>query len=259
MMILIKNYINGNKFKNFKSIFVFSNLFFIHFHKMSIQNFNEITDYYKNEILPLKDEILKRKYQIVFTGCICAAKTTILNRLFDLFSEFKPYLVHEYLEADAELGELILNRCIYEKISALTMQNCILDIYENELNEIISNVESGLIFYERIPDDNLAVFANLAFKDNRLSTQAFEILYSRTIEIDKKYNIPSYICKNSTFKRIVSNDLVDSILIILKTIKDDILNNVNTRIIGLSVTLDVCQIRLKRRNRKGEEEYKDQY
>lgn len=226
---------------------------------MSIQNYNEVEEYYKNEILPLKDEILKRKYQIVLTGALCVAKTTLINYLVKLFKEFKVHVVHEYLEADSELGGIILNRFIYEKITPLSMQNCILDIYENELKETISSIDNGIILYERIPDDNLAVFTNLAFKDNKLTSQEFEILYQRTIDIDKKYDIPSYIYNNSNFKRIVSTDAVDTLLIILKTIKEDILNNINSRIIGLSVSLEVCKLRIKRRNRNGEDAYKDEY
>ena len=83
--------------------------------------------------------------------------------------------------------------------------------------------------------------------------------HKRTIEIDKKYNIPSYICKNSKFKKITSTDLLDRIMIILATIKNDIENGINSRIIGLSTDLESCKIRIKRRSRENEDKYSDEY
>ena len=85
------------------------------------------------------------------------------------------------------------------------------------------------------------------------------VLYSRTLLIDEKYNIPSYICKNSKFKRVNSTDSLDSILIILDTIKNDILQGIDSRIIGLSVCLEACKWRIGRRKREDEDKYSDEY
>jgi len=225
-------------------------------------NLDEATEYFNENILPLLPEIIQNsiKYQLVITGCIGSGKTTLLKQLIKLFKDFNPIIINEYLEANKTLGPSILSGFINKEISSLTMQNCILDIYENELKNIkITNVNSGIIFYERIPDDNLAVFSNLAYSSRELTSREFNVLFTRTIDIDKKYNIPSYINKNSEFKRIVSTDLLDSILIILQTIKDDIKHGVKSRIIGLSASLEICKLRIKRRKRNDEDKYDDKY
>jgi deoxyadenosine/deoxycytidine kinase len=223
-----------------------------------MNDLDEAINYFKNEILPLKDEIIKLNYQVVITGCIGSGKTTLLEKLIKIFDEFKPIIIKEYLEANKKLGPIILSEFINKTITPLTTQNAILDIYENQLKKLKIN-NQGITFYERIHDDNLAVFTNLAFKNKELNNDEFTVLYKRTIEIDKKYNIPSYIYKNSKFKRILSTDLLDSIIIILKTIKDDVKNGITSRIFGLSRDLESCRIRVVRRCREGEDNYSDEY
>lgn len=224
-----------------------------------MDNFDEAIDYFRKNILPLKDKILQLNYQLVITGCIGSGKTTVLNKLSSLFKEFKPIIVKEYLEANKKLGPLILSEFINQTITPLTTQNAILDIYENQLKDIQKNKNSGITFYERIPDDNLTVFTNLAFKNKDLTNDEFTVLYSRTLEIDNKYNIPSYICKNSKFKKIISTDLLDRIIIILNIIKDDVENEIKSRIIGLSTDLESCKIRIERRKRENEDKYSNEY
>lgn len=233
-----------------------------------MDNFTEAINYFINNILPLKDKFMKLKYQLVITGCIGSGKTTLLENLVKIFrndnnshesfglNEFEPTIVKEYLEANKKLGPIILSEFINKTISPLTTQNAILDIYENQLKEL---QKSNITFYERIPDDNLTVFTNLAFKNRDLTNDEFIVLYKRTIEIDEKYNIPSYICKNSKFKKIISTDLLDRIMIILNTIKNDVETGINSRIIGLSTDLESCKIRIKRRSRENEDKYSDEY
>ena len=224
-----------------------------------IPNLDELVEYFIKYILPLKAKILQMKYQLVITGCIGSGKTTVINKLFKLFEEFQPIAVREYLEANKKLGPIILSEFINQTITPLTTQNAILDIYENQLKSLINPDLKGIILYERIPDDNLTVFTNLAFKNKDLTDDEFKVLYSRTLKIDQKYNIPSYICKNSKFKKIVSTDLVDRIIIILDTIKDDVEKGINSRIIGLSTDLESCKIRIQRRHREDEDKYSDEY
>jgi len=214
----------------------------------------EAIDYFNNYIVPRRDKI--NNYQLVITGCIGSGKTTLLNELIKLFNEFNPVIIHEYLEADKQLGPLILSNFINKTISSLTMQNCILDIYENELKNA---QKSQFSFYERIPDDNLSIFTNLAYASHEIDENEFGILYKRTLHLNEKYNLPSYINHKSKFKKIVSTDLLDSVLIILKTIKEDIDNGITSRIFGLSVSLEICKLRICRRNRENEDKYTDEY
>ena len=220
----------------------------------------EASNYIKSNILPNVDKIIN--YNCAIIGCIGCGKTTILKNLIELFKELKPNIINEYLEADKNLGPLMLSGFINKTISPLTFQSVILDICENEMKKINKNVDkniSKITFYERIPDDNLAIFTNLSFKNKELSEKEFEVIYSRTIELDNKFNIPSYLNKNAKFKKIVSTDILDSILIILQTIYNDIMTGVKNRIIGLSVSLEICKLRIKRRNRENENKYSDEY
>lgn len=217
-------------------------------------NSQEAIDYFNTYIVPKRDKI--DNYQLVITGCIGSGKTTLLNELINIFNEFQPVIIHEYLEADKQLGPLILSNFINKTISPLTMQNCILDIYENELK---NSQKSQFTFYERIPDDNLTIFTNLAYGNHEIDENEFSILYKRTLKLNEKYNLPSYINHKSNFKKIVSTDLLDSILIILKTISEDIDNGITSRIFGLSVSLEICKLRIYRRNRENENKYTDEY
>lgn len=53
------------------------------------------------------------------------------------------------------------------------------------------------------------------------------------MKLDKRYNLPSYIIRKTLFKKITATDLMDIIIIILQTIKNDINKNISERIIGL--------------------------
>jgi len=218
----------------------------------------EVDRYFHDHLLPLKDKIMKMHYKLVITGCVGSGKTTIISNLYELFEEFNPVMIKEYLEANKTLGPLILSEFINGTISPLTTQNAILDIYENQLKGLKLE-DHGIILYERIPDDNLTVFANLACKDNGLNDDEFKVLYSRTVDIDKKYGIPSYILRTAEFKKINSSDLIDTVSIILSIIHDDIINGVSSRIIGISVCLEACKLRVKRRGRTDEDKYQDDY
>jgi deoxyadenosine/deoxycytidine kinase len=229
--------------------------------------FDEAFEYFNNNILPFQDKICN--YQLVITGCIGSGKTTLLNKLIEIFQPFNPKIVHEYLEVDNVLGSMILSSFINKTISPLTMQNCILDIYENQLkhteiftsddDNYVNSLSNKFTFYERIPDDNLSIFTNLSYKNNEINENEFNVLYKRTLRMNEDYNLPSYINHKSKFKKIVSTDLLDSILIILETIHDDIVHGINSRIIGLSVSLEICKLRIRRRNRADEDKYSDEY
>lgn len=219
-------------------------------------NLNEAIEYFNENILPIIDKI--EDYNIVYIGGIGTGKSTIIKIITEIFKDLKPQIIHEYLEANKELGETLLSAFINKQISPTTFQHAILDIYENQLKNIH---KSKITIYERIPDDNLTIFTNLSCKNNELSFSSFNDLYLRTIELDKKYSLPSYLNKSSTTKfiKIVSTGILDLTLLSLKIIKDDILSGVKCRIIGLSANLDICKFHIRRRNRKDENKYSDEY
>lgn len=229
----------------------------------------EVIDYFENYILPIKNKF--NNYKCVITGCIGSGKSTILTYLNNLFNKynFNVDYIHEYLEADPEYGQMILSKFINKQITNMNMQLSILDIYEHELikhfkiEDSETSKKSEITLFERIPDDNLTIFSAIAYVKHPDDIDNFGItyLYNRTINLNKLYNLPSYIYKDSKtkFKLLKSNDLTDSLLLILQTIHDDICNNVNSRIIGLSITLEICKLRIKRRGRENEDKYTDDY
>lgn len=220
----------------------------------------EINKYFENEILPLKDKF--KNYKLVVTGCIGSGKTTIINILNELFNKnkFSTLIIPEYLGIDKEFGEILLNKFIDGEISNLLMQLGILDIYETKLKEI-KNENVNVKIFERIPDDNLSVFANISYFNNPedITNLGINLIYEKTIKLNKKYNLPSYIIRKTPFKKIMATDLMDIIMIILQTIKNDIDKNICERIIGLSISLEVCKLRIAKRSRDGESKYSEKY
>ena len=214
----------------------------------------EAKEYFKDNILPLKSQI--DDYNLVYIGGIGVGKSTIIKATKEIFDEFEPQIIHEYLEANPELGQTLLSAFINKEISPITFQNAILDIYEKQLK---NKKKSKITIYERIPDDNLTIFSNLSYFQNELTISSFNDLYLRTIELDKKYYLPSYLVKNAKFTKIISPGITDLISLVLQIIKDDILNGVKYRIIGLSANLDICKLHIHRRNRKDENKYSDTY
>jgi hypothetical protein len=138
------------------------------------------------------------------------------------------------------------------------MQLSILDIYESNLIKY-KNEKYNIKFFERIPDDNLTVFATIAYNSGDINNLGINLLYDKTILLDEKYKLPSYYRSHVAFKRIMADNLNDIILIILQTIKNDIENGINKRIIGLSITLDICKLRINKRARTDESKYSDSY
>lgn len=244
----------------------------------------EVIEYYNENILPILDKI--NDYKLIYIGGIGVGKSTIIKIILEIFKDLKPRVIHEYLEANKELGETLLSAFIKKQISPTTFQHAILDIYEEQLENIYNKNENvneninksisvtsmrnkendknenvKLTIYERIPDDNLTIFSNLSCKNNEISLSSFNDLYLRTIELDKKYSLPSYLIKSPTTKfiKITSTGILDLTLLTLQIIKNDILSGTKCRIIGLSANIDICKFHIRRRHRKDENKYSDEY
>ena len=217
---------------------------------------DKLKQYIISNILPIRDKFVN--YNLVISGPIGAGKSTIikeLHELFEIIENFECQIIPEYLEIDTEFSKLLLDRFIDSKISHLTMQLSILDVYKSKLISVSPNYNIRL--FERIPDDNLCVFTNVA--SEFIGDLGVKLIFDKTMEINKYFNIPSYCLNNIKFKKIVAMNLNEILLIILQTIKSDIISGIKNRMIGLSISLEISELRIKLRSRDCEQSYDRNY
>lgn len=217
----------------------------------------EVEEYFVETIVPLKHKF--DSYKLSITGAIASGKSTVLQMLYNLFDkyEFETETIPEYIGLDPTLGHELLKRRISGELTNTTFQNYIMDTYDNKMKKINPH---QICFIERLPDDSILCFSNISnyFNQKDLTDLELYVLYVKTKALVAKYGIPSYInCTN--FSSIVSNNVADMLMLIIDSIRDDVNNGIQKRIIGLSVSLEVSLQRLKRRSREGEEKYDKGY
>jgi deoxyadenosine/deoxycytidine kinase len=221
--------------------------------------YNLVELMFKQKILPIKDKF--NNYNFSITGAIGSGKSTLLEILNKLFirHNFKINAVPEYLGIDKELGGILLDRRIKNKLSNTTFQNYIMDQYVERLSSN-GNSKYDICLFERLPDDSILCFSNISNYDNYdLTNFDLFVLDKRMKSIVERYNIPSYRDNNTKFKKLTSGDLTDLIAVILDLIVDDINKGVKNRIIGLDVAFELTKERIIKRNRQGENGYTDEY
>lgn len=209
-----------------------------------------VQSYFNEYIHPLQFH----DYQLVITGPIASGKSTLIHELSRLFADKSIYTVKEYLDNDPTFGQQLLSKFINKSISPMTMQSAIIDSFESQMPS-----SADLVLYERIPDDNLLVFSNIAQSLGQLSAQEFNLLYDRTRAIDLKYHLPSYFQHSKCFMRLNPAKIAQQLLIILRTMHADIRRGQMHRIVGLSVDISLCKSRLNMRQRQDENKYSDSY
>lgn len=219
----------------------------------------EIDKYFKEFILPLKENF--KNYNLAVTGAIASGKSTILEILNKVFNKFlfKVNLVPEYLGIDKELGGKMLEKKISGNISNTTFQNYIMDQYKKRLEEN-SSENCNICLFERLPDDSILCFSNIShFDEVDLTTFDLFVLDKRMKALNEKYHIPTYRNEDSAFEVFTSNEYNILTITILKLIREDIINGIRNRIIGLDVSTNLTITRLNKRARPGEDGYSIEY
>ena len=175
---------------------------------------------------------------IILSGSVATGKSTILKRIITYFQSKKVCQIYpEFIHEDGIALE-ILKRRFQGTVSALTLQNFILDKWENmkklELKEI--NI------YERLPDDAVEVFARMALNDNEYLTQEERL---------KKLGFPSYVDmnKDNCIWIRYDNDFSKDTNILMKKIESLI---GKYQFIVVEVRSETSYQNFKLRNREGE-------
>lgn len=221
---------------------------------------DDTLEQYKTQTSSINTQLTN--YNLVITGTIGSGKSTICESLTYLFetSNIKVNKYPEFLYVDeisnapsSNFSSIVLKKKIDKTISALTFQSYVLDSWETILNININ--ETGLRLYERCIDDSVICFCNVANKDGSLTDIQLLSLYERLNNINKAFHVPSYFDPDIHFTEILSSDLNFNLLQILDIIVSDIKNNINKRIIGLSVSGFDSNARIKSRSRDGENGY----
>lgn len=220
----------------------------------------DVNDYFNDVLLKQLDN-MKEDYKIVVTGPISAGKSTVLEILYQLLTEHQvPRIpILEYINYDTEIGNIMLKKFISGETSNSTFQNYVLDNYTAQLSAV--KTSPHVYLFERTIDDAPMCFANIAHYEGRnLSDFDLLALMEKSKRIDAEYDVPSCLIDNGTaFSRVNGNSLDDILITIIDQIRDDLEAGINKRIIGLNASLNVSKLRIKKRNRDGENDYDDKY
>lgn len=192
--------------------------------------------------------------KVVITGGVGVGKTTVINKLAKLLKEAGiPFeIIPEFLDA-SELGLKMLNDYLAHKISAVEFQSFIINHFKSFLSTMKLKGNELLIF-ERVPDDTVTCFSNLWNKQRLLSDDDLFKLYKESVELDIKFNLPSY------FQSVNNKDNIHLLLNTNDTTKvaEQIFKEFSTIsksvIIGLYNSPSECLNRIYSRNRTSEVE-----
>jgi len=202
-------------------------------------------------------DIFTNCQKIFISGSVGVGKTTFIEMFTKSISrdnETNVHVIPEYIDGDPN-GNKMLQDYLNHSISAYEFQNYVVTFYDKYIMSIINTIKAGdVIVFERLPDESIAIFANIALKRGYMTEQEFDRLYYKVIEIDTKFGIPS----------IFNNRLYPYVFSCIKTLSDCNLTrsvlamqaecNCNL-IVGLYNTTDMCYKRVIKRNRDSEASY----
>lgn len=199
-------------------------------------------------------------YKLVVTGTIGSGKSTICESLSAVLSTvgIQTNNFPEFLYINDDVSGLLLTKKINRQISNVTFQNFVLDNWENILKEKKLgkiNAKGTFNLFERCVDDSVLCFCNIANANNEIEDLELHSMYKRLRKINNKYSIPSYFDKNLHFTEIVSGNLDFNLNQVLDIIESDFESEIESRIIGLSVSDFDSKFRIKLRGRNGEDKY----
>lgn len=202
-------------------------------------------------------DIFTNCQKIFISGSVGVGKTTFIQTFthnIKASGNTNVHVIPEYIDGDPN-GNDMLQNYLNHTISAYEFQNYVVTFYDKYIMSMIDNVKQGdVIVFERLPDESIAIFANIARKRGYMTEQEFDRLYYKVIEIDTKFGIPS----------IFNNRLYPYVFSCIKTLSDcDLTRSVLAMqvecncnlIVGLYNTTDMCYKRVIKRNRDSEASY----
>ena len=191
--------------------------------------------------------------KLIITGGVGVGKSTTIDKICSRLKEIgiKYHIVPEYIDGDIN-GPCMLDKFIDHTITSYEFQDYILDYFDDYLSKMKTQDDEVLVF-ERLPDDSVSCFANIALKNNELSMEEFRKLFNKCVYLDKKYNLPSYFTNFSKnvilIRKTYRTD--DNIEEILHTLQNSIHEKKNI-LVGLWNDDIECLNRIHHRNRESE-------
>lgn len=197
---------------------------------------------------------LQECLKVVITGGVGVGKTTLINRIYETNKYYNIIRIPEYIVGH-KLGMRYLSDYLNKKISAYSFQHFILQYFDEFIpkifNEKYEASKKNVLLFERVPDDTITCFVNNQYKNNLLTHDEFYKLFSYSIEINKKYNLPTYFDYLNNFILLKSDDVAYNTDIVLNRF-----NDLSNLLVGLYNTPKICYNRMLQRGREAE---KDNY
>lgn len=196
--------------------------------------------------------------KLVISGPVGVGKSTRLQQIETYLKDNNiPYfIVPEYIDGDPN-GKNMLQKFLSGEMNNFDFQMYILNFYVKYIKESILPVLTGdeLIVFERLPDEGIAIFANITWNSrNGFTESEMRKLYYKVVEIDATYGLPSIFDLQFypfTFTCIEASDNAN-----LAPTAISLINNTHEHVvIGLFNTTDVCYKRIIMRAREGENKY----
>lgn len=191
--------------------------------------------------------------KLIITGGVGVGKTTAISNICNTLTNngLKYKIIPEFIDGD-ENGIKMLDKSINHEISAYEFQLYILQYFDKYLGNLKVD-DNEILIFERLPDDSVTCFVNIDVKKGLITNDEFKKLFDICINIDKKYNLPSY------FTEFMNNDLLfcksidknTTTDIIYTQLKESIKKHKNL-LVGLYNTNEECLKRIRMRNRKSE-------
>lgn len=204
-------------------------------------------------------EYFKRCNKLVITGGVGVGKTTTINILCSMLksNNIKYVKIPEFIDGDVN-GQQMLNDFLTGVIDVFTFQYYVLLYYDRYLSNLVIDDTDTLLIFERLPDDSVTCFSNRANKEGKITNEQLFNLYKYSMEINDKYNLPTYfnkICNEHNIqhsyihlliktddKNKVANQIYDEV-----TSSKALKHKTNLFIIGLYNTPEECYKRINKR------------
>lgn len=213
---------------------------------------------------PVPDLPPDYRYFCCIAGPIGVGKSTVFRYIRDYLK--KKYTnvtkaIPEYIDgSQSRTSAEMLKAYLNGELSDACFQNYIQSYYINELTKSLADNEK-IVLMERCMSDSVAIFCNKANSkflpngEKKLSDIDFTLMYNNCIKIDAVAQAPNYFIKNSSFIKIKTDGILDTVKKIKEVIDSDIKDRVRSRVIGLTNDYNVCYDRILERSRDGESGY----
>ena len=196
---------------------------------------------------------IKNMKKVIISGGVAVGKSSVISEVINFLQSNNIKYIHvpEYIDVKKDALDM-LKKYLQKEISAFEFQTYVTSFFDEYLESI--KIEGDeIIIFERCFDDGIVCFSTLDYINGNMTEEEYFKLYKYAVELDKKYNAPSYFTNdNKIFIPIKTEDSFRDGNIISSIITNKIATN--NIIIGLYNNDNTCYERMLKRNRPGEVE-----